>query len=117
MFIPTRTLEESTISSILSTADYADTSGNPTASKVFSPSPDEAEYAGRVVRAFGEAQAKGLGAISFEGKMIDYMNYKQARHLVSFVGLISEKEEKRRRASSISLSQFFASTPHKSPKK
>lgn len=67
--------------------------------------------------AFEEAQAKGLGAISFEGKMIDYMNYKQARDLVSFVGLISEKEEKRRRASSISLSQFFASTPHKSPKK
>ena len=77
--------------------------------KAFSPSQSEAEYARRVVSAFEEAQARGLGAISFEGKMIDYMNYKQAKDLVSFVDVIAEKEEKRQRASSISLSQFFTS--------
>ena len=76
--------------------------------KIFSPSPDEAEYARRVVEAFEEAQVRGLGAISFEGKMIDYMSYKQAKELVSLIELIAGKEEKRRRAPAISLSQFFA---------
>jgi len=78
------------------------------ANKIFSPSPDEAEYARRVVEAFEEAQTRGLGVISFEGKMIDYMNYKQAKELASFVEFIAEKEKKRSQAPSISLSQFFA---------
>jgi citrate lyase subunit beta/citryl-CoA lyase len=63
--------------------------------KAFSPSPDEAEYAKRLVEAFEAAQARGLGAISFEGKMIDYMSYQQAKELTDFVKLIAEKEEKR----------------------
>ncbi|MBT9131874.1 MAG: Citrate lyase subunit beta [Syntrophomonadaceae bacterium] len=78
------------------------------ANKIFSPSLDEAEYARRVVEAFEEAQVRGLGAISFEGKMIDYMSYKQAKDLVSFVEFIAEKEGNRQRAPSVSLSQFFA---------
>ncbi len=61
--------------------------------KAFSPLPDEAEYARRVVEAFEEAQARGLGAISFEGKMIDYMNYKQAKDLVRLVEFIAEEEK------------------------
>lgn len=61
--------------------------------KAFSPLPDEAEYARRVVEAFEEAQARGLGAISFEGKMIDYMNYKQAKDLVRLVEFIAEEED------------------------
>jgi len=77
--------------------------------EMFSPSQDEAEYARRVVKAFEEAQARGMGAISFEGKMVDYMNYKQAKDLISFVELLAEKEEKRRRASPISLSYFLSS--------
>ena len=77
--------------------------------KVFSPSPNEA---GRVVEAFEEAQAMGLGAISFEGKMIDYMNYQQAKDLVNFVDHIAEKKEQGRQAPYVSLSQFFISTPN-----
>lgn len=84
------------------------------ANRIFSPSPDEAEYAKRVVAAFGEAQAKGLGAISFEGKMIDYMSYVQAQDLVSYVEFIAEKEEKRQQMPSISLLQYFASSSVKS---
>ncbi len=79
------------------------------ANKIFSPSQDEAEYAGRVVRAFEEAEARGLGAISLEGKMIDYMNYRQAKDMVSFLEFIAQKEERRQQAPSIGLSQFFAS--------
>ena len=78
------------------------------ANKIFSPSPDEAEYARRVVEAFEEAEARGLGVISFEGKMIDYMNYKQAKELVNFVEFITDREARRAQAPSISLSQFFA---------
>ncbi len=63
--------------------------------KAFSPSPDEVEYARRVVEAFEEAQARGLGATSFKGKMIDYMNYKQAKDLVRLVEFIAEKEDER----------------------
>jgi len=80
--------------------------------RAFSPSPDEAEYARKVTVAFEEAQAKGLGAISFEGKMIDYMNYRQAKNLVDYVNLIVEKEEKRRQTPAVSLSYFFTSTPY-----
>jgi len=78
------------------------------ANKIFSPLQDEAEYARRAVEAFEEAQGGGLGAISFEGKMIDIMSYKQAKDLVSFIEVITEKERKRQQAPSISLSQFFA---------
>lgn len=78
--------------------------------EIFSPPPDEVEYSKRVVSAFEEAQTRGLGAISFEGKMIDEMNYKQAKDVVSFVKLIAEKEKKRRKTSYISISQFFIST-------
>jgi len=59
--------------------------------RIFSPSQDEIGYARRVVEAFEKAQAKGLGVISFEGKMIDYMNYKQASELVNFVEAMDEK--------------------------
>jgi len=77
--------------------------------KVFSPSSDEVKYANRVVEAFEAAQAKGLGAISFEGKMIDEMNYKQAKDVVNFAELVSKKEEMRREAGSVSFSHFFPS--------
>ena len=80
------------------------------ANEVFSPSQEEAEYARRVVQAFEEAEARGLGAISFEGKMIDYMNYRQAKDLVSSVESIAEKEAQRQRTPSVSLFHFFSST-------
>ena len=78
--------------------------------KIFSPSPEEVTHANGVVIAFEEAQAKGLGATSFEGKMIDYMTYKQAKDLVGFAELTADKEEKRKQASNVSLSQFFTSS-------
>lgn len=77
--------------------------------KVFSPSSDEVKYANRVVEAFEAAQAKGLGAVSFEGKMIDEMNYKQAKDVVNFAELVSKKEEMRQEAGSVSFTHFFPS--------
>lgn len=78
--------------------------------RIFSPSAEEAEEAKKIVVAFEEAESRGLGAISLEGKMIDYMNYRQAKDLVSFVEFIAGREEKRQKESYISLSRFFASS-------
>lgn len=81
------------------------------ANRIFSPSPDEAAEARRVVTAFEEAQARGLGAVSFEGKMIDIMSYRQAKDLVSFVEFIAEREKIGQRGSSVSIFRFFSSNP------
>jgi len=78
--------------------------------KIFSPVPEEVEYARKVVEAFEEAQARGLGAVSFAGKMIDIMSYRQAKDLVNFMDIIAEKEAKRQGALAISLPQFFTPT-------
>ena len=77
------------------------------ANETFSPAQGEVDYACRLVEAFAEARDKGLGAISFEGKMIDYMSYQQASDLVHFAGIITEKEAKRQAVPSTSLFQFF----------
>ncbi len=63
--------------------------------QLFSPSPSEVEYAAKVVKAFEEAQVKGLGAISFEGRMIDTMNYRQAKEIANLAEVIATKEEER----------------------
>lgn len=76
--------------------------------KKFSPTQDETEYARGLVQAFEQAQARGLGATSFGGKMIDYMSYKQARDLLSLIEFIAQRKKKRKCASFVSLFQFFA---------
>jgi len=75
--------------------------------RIFSPSPEEAEYAQKVVLAFEEAQSRGLGAISFEGKMIDIMSYGQAKDLVNLVETIAEREQKRGQSPYVSIFKFF----------
>jgi citrate lyase subunit beta/citryl-CoA lyase len=63
--------------------------------EVFSPSPKEIDYARRVVEAFKEAEARGLGAISFEGRMIDYATYRQSQELLSIAETIEKKKSMR----------------------
>lgn len=62
--------------------------------RVFSPSEDEVEYARKVVEAFSEAEAKGLGAISLDGKMIDVANFRQAQDLIALAEAIAQKERR-----------------------
>ena len=59
--------------------------------RVFSPSEDEVEYARKVVEAFSEAEARGLGAISLDGKMIDVANFRQAQDLIAWAEVIAQK--------------------------
>lgn len=60
--------------------------------RFFSPSESEVEYAKKVVEAFQRAEARGLGAISLEGKMIDIANFRQAEELLSLAEAIVQKE-------------------------
>lgn len=46
---------------------------------VFSPSPEEIEYSGQVVKAYEEAVARGDGSISFGGQLIDRPIVERAR--------------------------------------
>jgi citrate lyase subunit beta/citryl-CoA lyase len=62
--------------------------------RVFSPSEKEVDYAKRIVKAMKEAEAKGLGATSFEGRMIDIAVLRQAEDLVALADLIAKKENK-----------------------
>lgn len=61
--------------------------------EVFSPSRGEIEDAKKIVKAFGEAIKSGVGAISIDGKMIDYANFRQAEEVI----VLAESIEKRSR--------------------
>jgi citrate lyase subunit beta/citryl-CoA lyase len=64
--------------------------------QVFSPSKEEIEFANKVIKAYEEAKAKGLGATSIGGRMIDFGSYKRAVNLISMAEKIAEKEKMRR---------------------
>jgi len=72
----------------------------------FTPSSSEIEQAKRLVQAFEEAKSRGIGAISFEGRMIDEMSYQQAKQRLSLAELIEEKT-KRSREPYISILELF----------
>lgn len=54
-----------------------------TLNRVFSPSEDELEEARRIVAAYEEAAARGIGAISVDGRMIDEPIVRAARELLA----------------------------------
>lgn len=64
--------------------------------QAFSPSKEEVEFAGRVIQAYEEAKAKGLGATSIGGRMIDFGSYRRALNLLSVAERIAEREKRRR---------------------
>ncbi|MFP3927595.1 MAG: HpcH/HpaI aldolase/citrate lyase family protein [Desulfobacteraceae bacterium] len=59
--------------------------------QAFSPSEEEIDFAKRLVEAFDQAQAKGLGATSMGGKMIDYSSAKRARALLELADAVAAK--------------------------
>lgn len=64
------------------------------ANEVFSPAKGDVEYARKVVAAYEQAKAKGLGATTMGGKMIDLGSFKRAEALLSFSRVIEEREMK-----------------------
>jgi len=63
------------------------------ANQVFSPAGADVAYAEKVVEAYQEAKAKGLGATTLGGKMIDYGSFKRAESLLAFAAAVEEKEK------------------------
>ena len=60
----------------------------------FSPAEEDVAFARMVVKVYEEARAKGLGATTIGGKMIDYGSFKRAEALLSTARVI-EKRAKR----------------------
>ncbi len=58
------------------------------ANNIFSPSPEEVDRARKLDALYTEAQAQGLGAVAFEGKMIDVAVVRSARNLIQKADLI-----------------------------
>lgn len=52
------------------------------ANEVMSPSADEIDRAQRILKAMAEAEAAGKGAVSLDGRLIDYASIRQAEVLV-----------------------------------
>lgn len=60
---------------------------------VFSPTPEEIDYARQVVRAYEEAIARGDGSISFGGQLIDRPIVERARRTLKMAKMLAEKSE------------------------
>ncbi len=60
---------------------------------VFSPSEQDVEYAKKVLAAYKEAEAHGLGSATFDGRMIDYAMYQMGVELLGRAEAIDEKKK------------------------
>jgi malyl-CoA/(S)-citramalyl-CoA lyase len=52
----------------------------------FVPSDEELAYAARAIAAMEEAERNGQGAVTVDGKMVDYANIRMIRRLMNFTG-------------------------------
>lgn len=60
--------------------------------RVFAPSPEEVEEARKVVQAYEEGEARGLGAVGLEGTAIDWPIYIRARRLLEWAEAASRRD-------------------------
>ena len=58
---------------------------------VFSPSREEIEHAERVIRAFEEAEARGIGAIQLDGKFVDAPIVERSRRTLKLAAAIGSR--------------------------
>ncbi|HEX78163.1 MAG TPA: CoA ester lyase [Dehalococcoidia bacterium] len=68
--------------------------------EIFSPSEADIDFARQMVQAYKEAEARGLGAASFGGRMIDYAMHTMGMDLLAKAEAIAEKSQRRLRVSS-----------------
>ena len=59
---------------------------------MFTPGPEEVEYAHRVVEAWNEAESAGRGATSLDCRMIDVPVVKRARNLLALADAIAQRK-------------------------
>jgi len=58
--------------------------------QIFSPTQEEIDYAEKVIKAFYEAKAKGVGALQLEGKFIDKPIVEKARRVMKVAALMGQ---------------------------
>ena len=61
----------------------------PIVNEIFSPTKEEIDEAVGIVEAYKDAVKRGLGATSYKGRMIDCMNYRQAKTLLEQAKLMN----------------------------
>ena len=67
--------------------------------KIYTPDPDDVEWAKGVVKVFEEEGiAKGSAAVSYKGKMVDTPVYDNARTILATMAEISAFDAKRKKA-------------------
>ncbi len=65
--------------------------------EVFTPSPQEIEYARQVVEAFETAVKQGYASTSLDGKMVDIPVAERARRLLAQYEAVTEAENQRQK--------------------
>ena len=71
----------------------------PIVNREYSPSPDEAIYARRVVEENAKAEAAGRASFAIDGKMIDVPVVERARRLLARLAAIEARDAKKRAVS------------------
>ena len=66
--------------------------------RVFTPDPEKAEYARRVVEAFEEGVRKGTASVSLDGKMVDVPVYKRALVILERARAVAATERRKTEA-------------------
>jgi citrate lyase beta subunit len=61
------------------------------ANEIFSPTPDEVDFARRVVDAYSKGALEGRGASSLDGRMIDEANVRLAQTVLDRAGRVAER--------------------------
>lgn len=59
------------------------------ANVAFSPSEEEIEYSRRVIEAWDEGVAEGLGVITVDGKMVENLHVDNARRALAFADAVA----------------------------
>lgn len=71
--------------------------------RCFSPTPEEIEYAQKVIDTFERSVAAGRASAALEGRMIDYAHYEKAKNVLDRSTKIAALEEKKRMARKAAL--------------
>jgi citrate lyase subunit beta / citryl-CoA lyase len=56
--------------------------------EVFSPTAKQIDYARRLIQAFEEAEARGIGALQFNGELVDYPTVERSRRILKTAELL-----------------------------
>jgi len=62
------------------------------ANRIFAPAPEAVEHARRVIAAHGEAEARGVGVVVVDGRLVEALHVEEARRLVALAEAVAAIE-------------------------